>query len=101
MTGLATAIQKLLNFTLILFLKIMKPIHQYQRCDAAQEFQQSLLQLEDILQVNSTINQVNNKLDTSSSMNDSLSNKTDAIDISALEDAVADIEQYLARKQKN
>ncbi|MBD2629132.1 hypothetical protein [Trichormus variabilis] len=79
----------------------MKPIHQYQRCDAAQEFQQSLLQLEDILQVNSTINQVNNKLDTSSSMNDSLSNKTDAIDISALEDAVADIEQYLARKQKN
>ncbi|MBD2691660.1 hypothetical protein [Anabaena catenula] len=79
----------------------MKPIHQYQRYDAAQEFQQSLLQLEDILQVNSTINQVNNKLDTSSSMNDSLSNKTDAIDISALEDAVADIEQYLARKQKN
>lgn len=79
----------------------MKPIHQYQRYDAAQEFQQSLLQLEDILQVNSTINQVNNKLDTSSSMNDSLSKKTDAIDISALEDAVADIEQYLARKQKN
>ncbi|MBD2570921.1 hypothetical protein [Anabaena lutea] len=79
----------------------MKPIHQYQRYDAAQEFQQSLLQLEDILQVNSTINQVNNKLDTSSSMNDSFSNKTDAIDISALEDAVADIEQYLARKQKN
>ncbi|WP_071189234.1 hypothetical protein [Trichormus sp. NMC-1] len=79
----------------------MKPIQQYQRCDAAQEFQQSLLQLEDILQVNSPGNQVETKSNNSSSMNDSLSNKTDAIDISALEDAVADIEQYLAKKHKN
>jgi hypothetical protein len=79
----------------------MKPIQQYQRYDAAQEFQQSLLQLEDILQVNSPGNQVETKYDNSSSMNDSVSNKTDAIDISALEDAVADIEQYLAKKHKN
>ncbi|WP_016953555.1 hypothetical protein [Anabaena sp. PCC 7108] len=79
----------------------MKPIQQYQRCAAAQEFQQSLLQLEEILQVNSPENQAISRFQTSSSIDDRFSKKTDAINLSALEDAVADIEQYLAKKQKN
>jgi hypothetical protein len=78
----------------------MKQIQQQQRCTAAQEFQQSLLQLQDILQVDSTQNQVIKKVDTSSSINDKLSKITDTIDLDDLEDAVADIEQYLAKKQK-
>jgi hypothetical protein len=79
----------------------MKQIQQHQRCAADQEFQQSLVQLQDILQANSTQNQVSKKVDTSSSINENIGKSTDTIDLDDLEDAVADIEQYLAKKQKN
>jgi hypothetical protein len=78
----------------------MKPIHHHQRCDAAQEFQQSLTQLEDILQTNSTYNQANAELDYSNSISEKISENTYHIDLAALEDAVADIEQYLEQKNK-
>jgi hypothetical protein len=80
----------------------MKPIQQSQRCAASQEFQQSLIQLEDILQVNSTDNQNITEVDPSKATNGQISKNTENIDLAALEDAVADIEQYLAQKdQKN
>ncbi|MBD2294467.1 hypothetical protein H6G06_13520 [Anabaena sphaerica FACHB-251] len=78
----------------------MKPINHHQRCAAAQEFQQSLTQLEDILQVNSTENQVISEIETSNASHKPNSKNTENIDLAALEDAVADIEQYLAQKDK-
>ncbi|AFZ59830.1 hypothetical protein H6G54_05790 [Anabaena cylindrica FACHB-243] len=78
----------------------MKPIQQYQRCASAQEFQKSLTQLEDILEVNSTHHQVVIKPDASSSINDQFSENSEEISLDALEDAVADIEQYLDQKNK-
>ncbi|MEA5579322.1 hypothetical protein [Anabaena sp. UHCC 0451] len=78
----------------------MKPIHHHQRCAAAQEFQQSLMQLQDILQSNSTDQQAIAKVDTDNSANEKNSEITEKIDLAALEDAVADIEQYLAQKDK-
>lgn len=78
----------------------MKPIHHHQRCASAQEFQQSLIQLADILQSNSTDPQAIAKVDTENTVNEKISKTTENIDLAALEDAVADIEQYLAQKHK-
>ncbi|TAF06322.1 MAG: hypothetical protein EAZ77_12445 [Nostocales cyanobacterium] len=78
----------------------MKPINHHQRCAADQEFQQSLIQLEDILQSNSTENQAIIKVEPSNTANDKSGEITENIDLAALEDAVADIEQYLAQKDK-
>ncbi|MBK1989070.1 hypothetical protein A0J48_016235 [Sphaerospermopsis aphanizomenoides BCCUSP55] len=79
----------------------MEHIQQRQRCAASQEFQQSLNQLEDILQVNFSDHQSITELTNSNTTNEKISENTEAIDIAALEDAVADIEQYLAQKEKN
>ncbi|WP_413173317.1 hypothetical protein [Anabaena azotica] len=78
----------------------MKPIQQRQRCAASQDFLQSLIQLEDILQVNSTDNQDITEITTSKATNVQTSKNTVSIDLAALEDAVADIEQYLAQKNQ-
>jgi hypothetical protein len=69
----------------------MKSIEHSQRNFADQEFQQSLNQLEDIVQDNSI-------LDTSNSISSENSENTDTIDLAAWEEAVADIEQYLEQK---
>ncbi len=76
----------------------MKPIKQDQRCAASQNFQESLIQLGDILQVNSSDGQDITKVETSKATNVQTSKDTVNIDLAALEDAVADIEQYLAQK---
>lgn len=78
----------------------MKPIHHHQRHEADQEFQECLTQLEDILQANCSENQVISEVAPSNTTNDNNSDDTDNIDLAALEDAVADIEQYLAQKDK-
>ncbi|WP_353929437.1 hypothetical protein WJM97_14080 [Okeanomitos corallinicola TIOX110] len=78
----------------------MKRIYHHQRCAAAQEFQQSLTQLEDILQVHSTDSQIITEVDNSKTSNQKDSENTEDIDLAALEDAFADIEQYFAEKQK-
>lgn len=78
----------------------MKRIYHHQRCAAAQEFQQSLTQLEDILQVHSTDSQIITEVDNSKTSNQTDSENTEDIDLAALEDAFADIEQYFAEKQK-
>jgi UDP-N-acetyl-D-mannosaminuronate dehydrogenase len=80
--------------------QIMKEIHNHQRCAAAQEFQESLTQLEDILQVNAGDDQITTEVDTSITTDETPSENTVDIDLAALEDAVADIEQYLEQKQK-
>ena len=76
---------------------IMEPIQPQQRRAADQVFQQSLDQLEDILQESSTeeeeIPQLP-QLDTSS-LSEVEAQDLINIDLAALEDAVADIEQYL------
>ncbi len=73
----------------------MKPIQHDQRNFADQDFQQSLNQLEDIVQTN---NEVFTESNTSNSLHELISKHTDIIDLDAWEDAVADIEQYLERK---
>ncbi|MEH2402743.1 hypothetical protein [Nostoc sp.] len=75
----------------------MEPIQPQQRRAADQVFQQSLDQFEDILQESSTeeeeIPQLP-QLDTSS-LTEVEAQDLINIDLAALEDAVADIEQYL------
>jgi hypothetical protein len=79
----------------------MKPIEQHQRCATSQNFQQSLIQLGDILQVNSNDGQDITEVETSKGTNVQSSKNTVNIDLAALEDAVADIEQYLFRTKKS
>jgi hypothetical protein len=69
---------------------MIEPIQPHQNNFADQDFQQSLNQLKNIFQDNS-------RSDTSNSAGEASSEN---IGIAAWEDAVADIEQYLARKNK-
>lgn len=73
--------------------KIMEPSHHQQRHTAAKYFQESLDQLQQILEDNQTQEETP-ELD----IVEDLENST-AIDLAAFEDAVADIEQYLAQKR--
>lgn len=81
----------------------MEPIQPQQRRAADQVFQQSLDQFEDILQESSTeeeeIPQLP-QLDTSTVTEVELAQDLIDIDLAALEDAVADIEQYLEERTK-
>ncbi len=79
----------------------MKRIQQDQHHTAAQDFQQSLDLLEDILQEDSTETDITSKQNTSTTQEEKTSKNTETINLDALEDAVADIEQYLAQKTKN
>ena len=74
----------------------MEPIQPQQRRAADQVFQQSLDQLEDILQESSTEEEIPQlpQLHTSS-LSEVEAQDLINIDLAALEDAVADIEQYL------
>ncbi|HLO84456.1 MAG TPA: hypothetical protein VK203_05480 [Nostocaceae cyanobacterium] len=80
--------------------KTMEPMQEQQRRAAAQEFQESLVQLEGILQTDTTEEEVTPKLHNRHNGNGKISNNAEIIDLAALEDAVADIEQYLAQKTK-
>jgi hypothetical protein len=81
----------------------MEPIQPQQRRVADQVFQQSLDQLEDILQEISNdeeeISQLPH-LHTTNLSEVEVDQDLIAIDLAALEDAVADIEQYLEEKTK-
>lgn len=79
---------------------IMEPIQPQQRRAADQVFQQSLDQLEDILQESSTEEEEIPQLPQLPQLDTSSLSEVEAqdlinIDLAALEDAVADIEQYL------
>ncbi|MEA5619566.1 hypothetical protein VB711_17215 [Cronbergia sp. UHCC 0137] len=76
----------------------MKPIQQTHRHVSAQKFQQSLYQLKDILQTTPAENEVIPEASSSSPIDDTSSNNPEISYLEALEDAVADIEQYLAEK---
>lgn len=78
----------------------MEQNQQPQRRAADEEFQQSLEQLENILQVNSTEDEVTPKLHTSTTDEVELDQDFSGIDLKAFEDAVADIEQYLEQRKK-
>ncbi|MBW4642513.1 MAG: hypothetical protein KME23_05810 [Goleter apudmare HA4340-LM2] len=71
----------------------MEQNQDQQRQSAAQEFQASLHQLEDILQENSAEAEV---VTAPLQLEEDLT----PIDLEALEEAVADIEQYLEEKKK-
>ncbi|MEH2145888.1 hypothetical protein [Nostoc sp.] len=78
----------------------MEPIQPQQRRAADQVFQQSLDQLEDILQESSTEEEEIPQLPQLPQLDTSSLSEVEAqdlinIDLAALEDAVADIEQYL------
>lgn len=77
----------------------MEQNQQPQRRAADEEFQQSLEQLENILQVSLTEDEVTPKLDTSSDEVE-LDQEFLSIDLKAFEDAVADIEEYLEQRKK-
>ncbi|MEA5602231.1 hypothetical protein [Nostoc sp. UHCC 0252] len=81
----------------------MEPIQPQQRRVADQVFQQSLDQLEDILQEISNEEEEISQLPQLHNTNLSeveVDEDLIAIDLAALEDAVADIEQYLEEKTK-
>ncbi|MFN6571221.1 hypothetical protein A6770_27785 [Nostoc minutum NIES-26] len=77
----------------------MEQSQQPQRRAADEEFQESLDQLEDILQESSTENEQTPKLHTGSSEVE-VGEDLSGIDLEAFEDAVADIEQYLEDRTK-
>jgi len=78
----------------------MEQSQPQQRRVADQVFQESLDQLEDILQESSTEEEKIPQLHTSSLSEVELDQDLTNIDLAALEDAVADIEQYLEEKTK-
>ncbi|MEH1941366.1 MAG: hypothetical protein V7L01_14260 [Nostoc sp.] len=77
----------------------MEQSQPQERRAADRVFQQSLDQLEDILQESSTEEEIP-QLDTSSVSEVELDQELIDIDLAALEDAVADIEQYLEERTK-
>ncbi|MEH1771431.1 MAG: hypothetical protein V7K64_12430 [Nostoc sp.] len=79
---------------------IMEQNQPEQRRAADQVFQQSLEQLEDILQESSIEEEEIPKFHTSTFTEVELDQDLIDIDLAALEDAVADIEQYLEEKTK-
>jgi hypothetical protein len=78
----------------------MEQSQPQQRRVADQVLQESLDQLEDILQESSTEEEKISQLHTSSLSEVELDQELINIDLAALEDAVADIEQYLEEKTK-
>ncbi|TAE59518.1 MAG: hypothetical protein EAZ76_00795 [Nostocales cyanobacterium] len=78
----------------------MKDIYHRQHCAADLEFQKSLTELEDILQVNATEETIIMEVLDCQTSDQHRSGNTDNIDLAALEDAVADIDQYLEEIHK-
>ena len=83
--------------------KIMEPHQQEERQTAAQEFEAALDELEDILQDKCPEDKAKQRVNDGSISDAQLAKEEAdlaAINIEAFEDAVADIEQYLAERQK-
>jgi pantothenate synthetase len=79
----------------------MEQSQHEQRRAAAKEFQQSLDELEHILQENSPQQEETLKLsDDSTQKEHQFSDNVSVVDLAAWEDAVADIEQYFQQKEK-
>ncbi|MHC5726309.1 MAG: hypothetical protein ACYTXY_19690 [Nostoc sp.] len=78
----------------------MEQIQPQQRRVADQVFQESLEELEDILQESSTEEEEIPQLHSITATEVELDQELTNIDLAALEDAVADIEQYLEEKRK-
>ncbi|WGV25729.1 hypothetical protein [Halotia branconii] len=78
----------------------MESSQKPQRHAAEHEFEESLDQLEDILQENLTEDEEVAKLPTSNVNKADLNQDLTAVDLDAFEDAVADIEKYLDEKTK-
>lgn len=78
----------------------MEQSQQPQRNAADREFQESLDQLEDILQESSTEDEETPKFHTGSTDEVEAGEDLSDIDLAAFEDAVADIEQYLEDRTK-
>ncbi len=78
----------------------MEQNQDQQRHAAAQKFQASLHHLEDILQEDPTEDEVVSELHSISESSSQLDEDLGAIDLEALEEAVADIEKYLEEKKK-
>jgi hypothetical protein len=79
---------------------IMEQSHQPQRYTAAQEFEEALEQLEDILLEIPAEDEDTPNLHPDSANEAELAEDLTDIDLAAFEDAVADIEQYLEQKAK-
>jgi uncharacterized protein YukE len=78
----------------------MEQIQPEERRAAAKEFQESLEQLQQILQENVTEDEEIPELDTGITNQTEIAESFPGIDMAAFEDAVADIEQYMESKQK-
>ncbi|MDM9381417.1 hypothetical protein QUB80_11965 [Chlorogloeopsis sp. ULAP01] len=78
----------------------MEPSQHEQRQAAAKDFQQSLGELQHILQEKSAEEEEIPKLPDDSINDDQFAENASVIDLAAWEDAVADIEQYLQEKEK-
>ncbi len=78
----------------------MEQSQPQQRRAADQVFEESLEQLEDILQESSTEEEEISQLHTGSVNEVELTQDLTNIDLAALEDAVADIEQFLEERKK-
>ncbi|MCM0593982.1 MAG: hypothetical protein HEQ35_03835 [Gloeotrichia echinulata IR180] len=77
----------------------MEPNQQQQRHTAAKDFQESLDQLQQMLEDNQTQQEQTPELNIGSATNVEVEEDFTAIDLAAFEDAVADIEQYLETKR--
>ncbi len=78
----------------------MEQSRHEQRHAAAQEFQKSLEELQQILQDDATQEQDTSQLHDANNSDRQVVDNSSAIDLAAWEDAVADIEQYLREKGK-
>ncbi|HIK03950.1 MAG TPA: hypothetical protein IGS40_04425 [Trichormus sp. M33_DOE_039] len=79
----------------------MEPNQQQHRQESAQDFEEALEQLEDILHESSTDEEEIPDISTGNINAMEQSEDANDADLAAWEDAVADIEQYLEEKAKN
>ncbi|WP_338076321.1 hypothetical protein [Chlorogloeopsis fritschii] len=92
-------VSHLLQINLNFKIKAMEQSQHEQRQAAAKDFQQSLGELQHILQENSAEEEIP-KLPDDNISDEQFADRTSVIDLAAWEDAVADIEQYLQEKEK-
>ena len=79
----------------------MEENQQKQRRTAAQEFEESLEQLQNILQEDENTEEENTHSISDTTNNSKVTDNSSGIDLASWEDAVADIEQYLENKNKD
>lgn len=79
----------------------MEEKQQEQRRTAAQAFEQSLEQLQNILQEDENAEEQDTQVVSDTKNYKQVDDKTSGMDLAVWEDAVADIEQYLENKNKN